>query len=49
MIFDPNHTNIRAILEDFKAIQPNLQFTAEVEVNNILNYLDLSIHRTPTN
>ena len=45
----PNHTNIQAILDDFNAIHPKLWFTAEVERDNTLNYLDISIHRTPTN
>jgi hypothetical protein len=38
-----------AILNDFNAIRPKLQFTAEEERDNTLNYLDISIHRTPTN
>ena len=49
VIFDPSHTNIQATLEDFNAIHPKPQFTAEVEVNNTSNYLDISIQRTPTN
>jgi len=31
LIFDPNHTDIQAILKDFNALHPYLQFTAEVE------------------
>jgi len=38
----------QAILIDFNALHPKLHFTAETEVNNTLNYLDISIHRTPT-
>jgi len=49
IIFYPNHTNIQAILEDFSAIHPSLQFTVEMEANNTINYLDLSSHKTPTN
>ena len=49
MIFDPTHTNIQAILGDCNAIHSKLQFTAEVERDNKLNYLDITIHRTPTN
>jgi hypothetical protein len=45
----PNHTNIQAILDDFNAIHPKLQFIAEVERDNTLNYPHISIHRTPTN
>jgi hypothetical protein len=48
LIFDPNHTDIQAILTDFNAIHPKLHFTAEAEDNNSLNYLDISIRRTPT-
>jgi hypothetical protein len=47
LIFDPNCTDIQAILNDFNALHPKLHFTAEKEVNNTLNYLDISIHRTP--
>jgi len=47
LIFDMNLTDIQAILTDFNALHPKLHFTAETEVNNTLNYLDISIHRTP--
>jgi hypothetical protein len=49
LIFDPNYMNIQAILNDFYAMHPKLHFTAEIEQNNTLNYLDISIHKTPTN
>jgi len=49
LIFDPNHTNIKAVLNDFNTIHPKLQLTAEVENNNTLNYLHVSIHTTPNN
>jgi hypothetical protein len=49
LIFDPNYTNIQAILNDFNVIHPKLHFTAETEQNNTLNYLVISIHKTPTN
>jgi hypothetical protein len=48
LAFDPNHTNVQAIVHNFNAIHPNLQFTIERERDNTLNYLDISIHRTPT-
>jgi hypothetical protein len=48
MIFDSNHTDIQTILDDFNAIHPRLKFTAEMETNNMINYLDITIHRTPT-
>jgi hypothetical protein len=49
IIFDPNHTTLEMILNDFNSLHPKLQFTAETEHDHILNYLDISIHRTPTN
>jgi hypothetical protein len=45
--YDSTHTDIHNILTHFNAIHPNLQFTAETEVDNTINYLDLSIHRSP--
>jgi hypothetical protein len=49
IIFDSNHTTIEMILNDFNSLHPKLQFTAETENDRTLNYLDISIHRTPTN
>jgi len=49
LIFDSNHTNIQNILDNFNAIHPNLKFTAETETNNKINYLDITMHKTPTN
>jgi len=37
------------ILDDFNALHPKLQFTVEAERDHTLNYLDICIHRTPTN
>ena len=48
IIFDPNHSDIQTILNDFNALHPKLQFTAEIEEDCTLNYLALSICRTPT-
>jgi hypothetical protein len=48
LIFDSNHTDIHSILKDFNALHPKMQFTAEVETNHALNYLDITIHKTPT-
>jgi hypothetical protein len=47
--FDPNHSDIQSILADFNTLHPNLQFTAEMEQNKTINYLDITIHRTPYN
>jgi hypothetical protein len=48
IIYDANHTDFN-ILHNFNTIHPQLKFTAEQETNNQLNYLDITIHRTPTN
>jgi len=47
LIFDPNHTYIQKTLTDFNMLHPNLLFTAEIERDNIINYLDIPIHKTP--
>jgi hypothetical protein len=51
MIFDSNHPNIQTILDDFNTLHlhPKLKFTAEMEMNNTINYLDITIHTTPSN
>jgi hypothetical protein len=46
LIFDTNKTNIQSILTDFNTLHPNLKFTAEIEHNNAINFLDTTIHRT---
>jgi len=48
IIFYSTHTNIQQILNDFNTLHPKLQFTAEMEKDHTLNYLDLSTHKTPT-
>jgi len=48
IIFYSSHTIIQQIVNDFNALHPNLHFTAEMEKDQSLNYLDVSIHRTPT-
>jgi len=48
LTYDSNQTSIQMILEDFNALHPKLQFTAELEKDINLNYLDISLHRTPT-
>ena len=49
LIYDSTKTSIQMIFEDFNALHPKLQFTAEAEKDNNLNYLDISIHRNHTN
>jgi hypothetical protein len=48
IIFDPTYSSIQAILDDLNALHQNLQFTAEMEENNTISYLDITIQRTPT-
>ena len=47
LIFDSNHTDIQTILNDFNAIHLKLKFTAEIETDNKINYLDVTIHTEP--
>jgi hypothetical protein len=47
LIFDPNHTDIQTILTDFNALHLKLHFTAEIKRDNTINYLDISIQKTP--
>jgi len=49
LILDSNHTNIHMNLEDLNYLKPKLQFTAEAERDHTMNYLDISVHRIPTN
>ena len=48
IIFDPTYSSIQVFLDDFNALHQNLQFTAEMEENNTINYLDTTIQKTPT-
>jgi len=49
LIYDSTQTNIQTILENFKSIYPNLTFTGETEHENVLSFLDITIHKTPRN
>jgi len=48
IVFDPNHSNIIEFINYFNSLHPKLQFTAKTEKDCTLNYLHLSINRTPT-
>jgi len=48
IIYDSRHTDIKNIQEDFNTLHPNMKFTAEPESNNQINFLDITIHKTPT-
>ena len=49
VIYDTNHTDIQNMSRDFNTIHLRLKFTAECETNNQINFLDVTILRTPTN
>ena len=48
VIYDSRHTDIKTIQDDFNTLHPNMMFTAEPESNNQINFLDITIHKTPT-
>jgi len=48
-IYDTNHTDVQNTVRDFNTIHPKLKFTVECKTNNQINFLDITIHRTPTN
>jgi len=48
LIYDDLQTDIHTILYDFNSLHPNLQFIKETELDNKLNYLDITNHKTPT-
>jgi len=49
LIYDSSQTNIQSILVDFNSIHPNLTFIEEIERENTLNFLDITIHKTRPN
>ena len=49
LIYDSDHTDTNNITNDFNKIHPNMKFTAETESDNRINFLDITLHRTPTN
>jgi hypothetical protein len=48
ILFDSTHTNIHNIQNDFNTLHQKIQFTAEIESDHTLNYLDITIHKAPT-
>ncbi|XP_023218433.1 uncharacterized protein LOC111620682 isoform X1 [Centruroides sculpturatus] len=46
ILFDSRKTNEEKILKQANSIETNIQFEAETECNNSLNYLDITINRT---
>jgi DNA-directed RNA polymerase specialized sigma54-like protein len=49
IISDSNLSDLHDILDDFNKIHPKPVFTAEQETDHKLNFLDITIHRTPNN
>jgi hypothetical protein len=49
IIYDSHHTDIQNIQEDFNNLHLSMKFTAEPESNNQINFIDITLHRTPTN
>ena len=49
IIYDQNKTNEQTVLEKINKIDQNLQFKMSTEENNIMNYLDITIHRNNNN
>jgi hypothetical protein len=49
LIYDSQHTDLQSILHNFNSLHQNLHFTGETEHNNAINYLDITIHKTPSN
>jgi hypothetical protein len=45
IMFDEGHTDINTITNRFNSLHPNMQFTNEIEQNNQINYLDITITR----
>ena len=48
ILFDTSQSNIQNITNDFNSLHPKLRFTAETETDRNINYLDISLYRTPT-
>jgi hypothetical protein len=49
IMYNDNITKIEDVLNEFNKLQKKIQFTLEIESNNILNYLDISIIRKDKN
>ena len=49
LIYDSQHTDLHSILHDFNSLHKNLHFTGETDHNNAISYLDITVHKTPSN
>jgi hypothetical protein len=46
--YDAHKTNIANVLKIFNSLHPKIKFTSELEQDNKINFLDLTLHRLPT-
>jgi hypothetical protein len=46
IIYNEDYTSIEDTLAEFNSNHPNIQYTIEKQINNKLNYLDISIENT---
>jgi hypothetical protein len=46
IVYDTDTTNINNVLHQFNNIHADIQYTKEDEINNTINFLDVTIHRT---
>ena len=49
LIYESHHTDTNNKTYDFNKIHPNIKFTAEAESKKRINFLDITLHRTPNN
>jgi hypothetical protein len=47
IVYDEEKTNMDTLLECFNNISPKLKFTIEKEIENKINFLDITINREP--
>jgi hypothetical protein len=46
IIYNENYTDINNTLADFNVIHPNIQYTIDTQIDNKLNYLDITVENT---
>jgi hypothetical protein len=46
IIYNVNYTNIQDTSNDFNSVRPKIQYTIETQIDNKLNYLDVTIENT---
>jgi len=48
IVYNKSHTNIHKVHKEFNNINNDIQFTIEEEINNSINFLDITIKKTDT-